>query len=134
MNKLKNNIEPLTLVTVESVEDFFQRGKRTSKLLDQKKTITQRRVISFEDTADLVNFLTKNKLRLVAAIRKHPSSITKLADILHRSRAAIDKDVKVLESVGILKSEYVTNPGHGRYKMVTVVDQNPIQLQVQASL
>ena len=134
MPKLKNRINNLTLVTVENVEDFFQRGKRTAKLLDRKKAVNARHVISFEDTADLVSFLAKNKLHLVATIRKHPSSISQLADLLHRSRAAVDKDVKDLEAVGILKSEYVSNPGHGKCKVITIVDKNPIQLHVQTSL
>ena len=133
MRKKKNNL-PLTLATTETIEDFFQRGVRTAKLLDQKKSVAARRVISFEDTVDLVSFLTKNKIKLVSVIRRHPNSITKLATALHRSRAAVDKDVKALEAVGILKSEYIVNPGHGLCRVISVVDENPIHLQVQTSI
>jgi predicted transcriptional regulator len=72
-----------------------------------------------------------SKLALLAAIRKSPDSISKLALKLHRSRASIDKDVHLLESVGIVESEYVTNPGHGRYRIIKAIDSKPIKLQVE---
>lgn len=132
--KKSNNKNKSTLLTIETAESFFERGRKTAAFLDQKKSVAPRRMISFEDTADLVNFLTNNKLKLVTTVRKHPNSISKLADILHRTRASVDNDVKALEAVGILKSEYVCNPGHGVHRIITAADKNPVILQVQASL
>jgi len=64
-------------------------------------------------------------------IRKKPDSISKLAHKLHRSRSAIDKDVQLLESVGIVESEYVINPGHSRCRIIKAIDTRPIKLQVE---
>ena len=132
MKKVRKNDETSVLVINESINSFFERGKATAKALDQKKHLPARRVISFEDPQDLVNFLTEYKLKLVASIRKKPRSITDLAKDLKRSRAAIDKDIQVLESVGIVKIEYVINPGHGKCKIITATNKSPVTLQVHA--
>lgn len=120
-----------TLVQQETLVDFFARGIRTAKRLDQKKPVKQRRIISFEDPLDLARFLMDSKSSLMADIRKNPLSITKLAKLAKRSRAAVCKDIQELEAIGMVKSEYQINPGHGRCKIVTAVDKNPIHLQVQ---
>lgn len=125
----KNNVT--IQVKVATREDFFARGKRLAKLADKGETLEQSRTISFEDTNDLVRFLTKMKLTLLAALRKQPDSISGLAKKLHRSRSSVDKDVKLLESVGIVQSEYQINPGHGRCRMIKAVDSRPIKLKVE---
>lgn len=137
MHKLKKEAKARKMsitVTHETLGDFFVRGKKTARLLDKKALIEPRRIISFEDVRDLVNFLTTKKLELLETVRKHPSSLSVLAKVLGRSRAAVDKDVQQLESVGIIKSEYVTNPGHGRHKVIMAVDKTPVKLQVQATI
>lgn len=131
-NRKKNKTILPVIVTSETLESFFLRGRKIAQKIDQKIAPFARRVISFEDTKDLINFLTQNKLKLVATIRKRPCSVSGLAKILKRSRAAVNKDIQQLESVGIIKSEYVLNPGHGRSKLVMAVDPMPVQIQVQA--
>src|SRR5690348_3922204 len=118
MKKSTYNKPIVFTVKTESIDDFFARGKRIAKQLDQNKSIASERIISFEDPKDLIKFLTEAKLMLLAAIRKKPDSISSLAHKLHRSRSAIDKDIQLLESVGIVESEYVINPGHGRHRII----------------
>src|SRR3982751_6393598 len=118
-------------VKTESSKDFFARGKHIAKILDKSKEIPSSRIISFEDTEDLIEFLTKTKQALLAVLRKQPDSISELAHKLHRSRAAINKDVRQLESVGIVISEYVINRGHGRSRIVRAANPNPIKLYVE---
>ncbi len=118
-------------VKTETVEDFFERGKSIAKRLDKGEKLSLQRIVSFEDPEDLVKFLTQTKRALLAAIRKKPSSISSLAHELHRSRSAIDKDIQMLEDIGIVESEYVTNPGHGRYRIIKTADSNPIRLRVE---
>lgn len=89
------------------------------------------RIVSFEDTEDLIKFLTQTKRTLLAAIRKKPKSISSLANELHRSRSSIDKDIQMLEAIGIIESEYVSNPGHGRCRLIKAIDSNPIRLRVE---
>ena len=122
------------VVKSETREDFFARGKQFAALLDEKKSLPSQRTISFEDPLDLVKFLTEWNLALVAAVRKHAYSVSDLAKVLKSSRAAINKDLHLLESVGIIETHYVPNPGHGKYKMVSAVDKHPIKLQVYATL
>lgn len=134
MKKIRKKNEIVFTVKTEPREEFFARGRRMAKLLDKGERISAARIINFEDPEDLVNFLTKTKQALLAALRKKPDSISELAHKLHRSRAAVNKDVEQLESVGIVKSEYVVNPGHGRCRIVKAIDSNPIKLQVETTL
>lgn len=129
----KNNAIVFTVKT-ESVKDFFSRGKTKAKLLDKGKSISSERTISFEDPKDLIKFLTESKLLLLAEIRKKPDSISGLANKLNRSRSAIDKDVQLLESVGIVESQYITNPGHGRQRIIKAIDPKPIKLHVETTI
>lgn len=131
MKKAEKSKEIIFTVKTESLEEFFARGKRTAMLLDQGEVISPRRVISFEDPKDLIKFLNEAKIILLTAIRKKPDSISRLAHKLHRSRSAIDKDVQLLESIGIVESEYIINPGHGRCRIIKAVDSKPIKLHVE---
>lgn len=131
MKKLKKRNEIIMNVKTETLEEFFDRGKETAKLIDKGEKLFPRKVISFEDPEDLVRFITQAKLALIAAIRRKPNSVSNLAHQLHRSRAAINKDVQLLESVGIIESEYVINPGHGRCRIIKAIDSRPIKLRVE---
>jgi predicted transcriptional regulator len=132
MKKLRKNKEITFTVKTESMEDFFARGKHIATRIDKGEPISPRRIISFEDPKDLIKFLTAAKLALLATIRKKPDSISRLAHKLHRSRSAVDKDIQLLESVGIVESEYVTNPGHGRHRIIKAIDPSPIRLHVES--
>lgn len=131
MKSTKKRSEVTFNIKTESRKDFFSRGKHIAKMLDEGNKISSSRVISFEDPEDLKNFITKAKFALIALLRKKPDSISGLANKLHRSRAAIDKDVQQLESVGIVISEYIRNPGHGRCRIVKAVNTTPIKLCVE---
>lgn len=134
MKKLKNDSEIPVVVKTESLKDFFKRGRNIAKLIDQKKHIFPTRTISFEDVHDLTKFLTETKLNLISTIRKKSLSISDLSKTLKRSRSAVDKDIQLLESVGILKSKYVSNPGHGRHRIITAFDKSPIKLTVETMI
>lgn len=134
MKNSRKKSETVFTVKTESREDFFAKGKCIAKALDKGETIAPSRIISFEDPEDLIEFLTKTKKALLAALRKKPDSISGLAHKLHRSRAAVDKDVRQLEAIGIVQCEYVINPGHGRCRIVKAVDDRPIKLRVETSI
>ncbi len=132
MSNIKTKRIVTTVVTSETLDSFFKRGKESAALLDEKKIISPRKIISFEDKKDLAAFLTQNKFKLVATVRKRSeTTISKLAEILKRSRASVDRDVQQLESIGIVTTEIKINPGHGKCKVVRAADDMPIQLQVQ---
>ncbi|MBV9576773.1 MAG: HTH domain-containing protein [Gammaproteobacteria bacterium] len=131
MPKSKKLNEIIVHVKTEAMSDFFERGKLLAKRLDRGEKPIFQRIISFEDPEDLIKFLTQTKRALIAAIRKKPKSVSSLANELHRSRSAIDKDIQMLESIGIVESEYVINPGHGRCRIIKTADSNPIKLRVE---
>ena len=55
-----------TIIKTGDAKSFFERGMKLAKALDAKKKITsRRRIISFEDPAHLVSFLTKAKSALL---------------------------------------------------------------------
>ena len=134
MPKSRKKNEIIVHVMTEKIEDFFERGKAIAKHLDRGEKIPTQRIVSFEDPEDLAKFLTQTKRALLAAIRKKPKSITSLAHELHRSRSAIDKDIQMLEDIGIVESEYISNPGHGRCRIIKAADSNPIKLRVETSI
>lgn len=118
-------------VKTETADDFFERGKSLARRLDKGEKLSLQRIVSFEDPEDLIKFLSKTKRALLAAIRKKPKSISLLAHELHRSRSSIDKDIQMLEAIGIVESEYIINPGHGRCRIIKTADSNPIKLKVE---
>lgn len=54
----------------------------------------------------------------IAAIRRQPFALSELAQTLKRDRAAVDRDFKVLVALGLVKTVWQSNPGHGRKKIV----------------
>ena len=57
--------------------------------------------------------------------------IAALANELQRDIRAVSRDVNMLEEVGLLRTSYQTNPGHGRLRIVEPVAQEYL---LQASL
>jgi predicted transcriptional regulator len=131
MKQSKKTNEIIVQVKTETVDDFFERGQALAKQLDKGEKLLTQRVVSFEDPEDLIKFLTQNKRALLAAIRKKPKSISSLAHELHRSRSAIDRDIQMLQDIGIVKSEYISNPGHGKCRIIKTADSHPIKLRVE---
>jgi predicted transcriptional regulator len=112
-------MKSLTLMAGDEV-DFFKRGKRLAKLADAGKNIPEELVISFEEPAMLLKLLTTARFDLFREIKKHPDSITGIADRLQRDRSAVKRDIDQLVRVGLLTVEDQPLPGHGRMKQVRV--------------
>lgn len=56
---------------------------------------------------------------IINTIRNHPASISNIAKATHRKVEAIRRDVREMESVGIVKTYTEINAtGHGRHKVV----------------
>lgn len=129
MNKRKNK-RIKTIVTTGTIKDFFDRGKNISRSLDAKNKInTRKRIISFEDPKDLLRFISDKKMTLMKLIREQPDSVTALAKFLKRERSSVDRDIRILESYGLVKTHYENNPGHGKYKIVEPVSRYPVEIR-----
>ena len=105
-------------VGVGTVEEFFERALNRARKLDRGERLTPEMRLTFEDPADLIRATTLKRVEIIHTVRKHSAAVSELAILLHRDRAAVDRDVKVLESLGLVKTDWETNPGHGRRKIV----------------
>lgn len=74
--------------------------------------------------------LTPARLVLFDCLREHPRPMKELADFLMRDIRAVRRDVSALEKYGIVKSEQIVNPGHGRMRVVSA----PAKVRILAQL
>src|SRR5207302_466803 len=112
-------IKAVTLTT-GTLEEFVERSKERAKKLDRGEKLAPEIRVTFEDPADLLRVLSAERLRVLHTIRtKTKPTISGLAIILKRDRKAVSRDVKLLESLGLLRTRDESNPGHG---VMTVVE------------
>ena len=106
----------------DGVEGFFARAHETARKLDRKESIAAETVITFEDASAMWRCLTPQRTRLITFVKKsNGTPITNLALQLKRPRRAVDRDVSLLESTGLVRTCFKKNPGHGRIKIVEPV-------------
>jgi predicted transcriptional regulator len=63
-------------------------------------------------------------------VKKETVSIKDLGRTLGRDVSAVRRDVSALEKFGIVQSQHVVNPGHGRVRMVSA----PASISISAEL
>lgn len=107
-----------TTIRQETPEEFFQRGKGIARQADAGQPLAAERIIAFEDPSDLARFLTTARITLFREVKAGASSITALAERLHRDRSAVKRDVEELRRYGLVEVEDKPLPGHGRRKEV----------------
>jgi len=100
------------------VKGFFTRAREHARKLDRGEAIMPEFVISFEDPNDMLRLLSAERVRLLTAAKKRPVSVSELASGLKRDARAVSRDVDLLESFGLLRTRYETNPGHGKRRIV----------------
>jgi len=65
-------------------------------------------MIFAKDYATLHKILTEKRLELIDAIKEHPKeNIDSLSKILKRKREAISRDLRILQSMGIVKMKTI---------------------------
>ena len=106
-------MKQLTVKTATEA-DFFQRGRKLARSADRNEPLPEECVISFEDPAEMLKLLTTARLTLLRAIKEQPSSITQLAQRLHRNRGTVKRDVDQLASYGLVEVESIVLPGRRR--------------------
>lgn len=110
-------------VAIGTEEDFFARGRVVAAAADLGEAIKPSHSITFENPEELLNFMTPKRLLLLKALREQASSITNLAERVHRDRSAVSKDLVLLQKAGVVNVETKLSPGHGTIKMVHAVAQ-----------
>lgn len=118
-------------IRVESVEAFFERGRKRASLADRGLPIPESNIIAFEDMESLLHVLTAKRVSLIKEVKQSPGSISDLARKLKRDRSAVTRDVQLLESYGVIRVTVKPLPGHGTQKWVTPVAR---EIRLTASL
>ena len=106
------------MLTTGTVDEFFARSQERARKLDRGERIPAGIRVTFEYPADLMQVLSAQRVRLLHAVRAKPILVSQLASDLKRDRQAVMRDVRLLESFGLLKMREAPNPGHGRQRIV----------------
>jgi len=105
-------------LTTSTVDEFFARSRERARKLDRGERIPATITVAFEEPADLMQVLSAERVRVLHAVRTRPIPVSQLASELQRDRQAVMRDVRLLESFGLLETREAPNPGHGRQKIV----------------
>jgi predicted transcriptional regulator len=108
-------------VSTGGVDEFINRSLDRARKLDRGERLKLELHMTFEDPADLVRVLTTQRIRLLETLRQQPGPVAGLATSLKRDRKSVGRDIKVLESLGLLRTEKKPNPGHGQITVVSPV-------------
>ena len=106
------------ILATGAVDEFFARSLERARKLDRGEKIPTGIRVTFEDPADLMQVLSAERIRVLHAVRAKPIPVSLLASELKRDRQAVMRDVRLLESFGLLKTRETPNPGHGRQRIV----------------
>lgn len=109
------------VIRTGDVSSFFAKAKKAAKRAGRNEALEETITLTFEDPQELFKVLTVARRKLMREIMNQPKSINELINKLHRDRAAITKDIGLLEKAGLLVSQRRSNPGHGIEKIVRAV-------------
>jgi len=119
-----------TKIYTDGLEGFKKRALARARLMDAGLPFPPSRGITFESPAEMVRLLSPARLDLFDAVKNRTLSIRELAQTLGRDVSAVRRDVSALEKFGIVRSEQIVNPGHGRVRMVSA----PASISISAEL
>lgn len=109
------------VVGTGTVQEFFERAHEDARKMDRGELLPPEIRVTFEDPIEMLRALSAERMRVIKTVRKHHATkptVSRLALVLKRDRKAVSRDVKVLESFGLLKTREQPNPGHGMMKVV----------------
>jgi predicted transcriptional regulator len=109
------------VVRTDDTQGFFDRARDAARRADQGKRFDRRVTLSFENPDRMFSVLSESRRKLMLEVMDEPKTISQLSSRLNRDRSAITKDIGLLESLGLLISIRVANPGHGIQKMVRAI-------------
>ncbi len=109
------------VVRTTDVTEFFDRARTAARKADRGESFTDTVTLSFDDPQRMFTVMSEARRRLMLEIMGEPRTISELSDRLHRDRAAVTKDISLLERLGLVVSQRQSNPGHGIQKIVRAV-------------
>lgn len=119
-----------TKIYTDGLDGWAKRARARAQAITEGRKFPRSRGITFESAADMVRLLTPSRLDLFETVKKRRVSIKDLAATLGRDVSAVRRDVSALEKFGIVSSEQIVNPGHGRIRMVSA----PASISISAEL
>ena len=91
-------------IKVQSLAEFFKESRKEAKEIDAGIFKPAKFVLTFTSARLMKKFLTEQRLRLLKTIRiKKPQSIYELAKISKRQMKSINRDVQILEELGLIE-------------------------------
>ena len=108
-----------TTIHTDGMQGWARRAQDRARALDAGLPVAASRGITFENAAEMVRLLTPARLNLYQAVRRQAIALQDLATALGRDVSAVRRDVVALEKFGIVSSRQVSNPGHGRMRIVS---------------
>lgn len=112
------------IIKTGTEEDFFKRGRQIAQAADRGERLPNKRIVRFEDPADMMKLITTARLALFRAVKEPPGSITDTAERLHRDRSAVKDDIDELVRAELVTIANEVLPGHGRMKEVRATAQS----------
>lgn len=106
------------IIRTDDVDGFFARAKDAARRADRGQSFDNKITLAFEDPQRMFTVLSQERRRLMLEVMHEPRTINELTQRLHRNRSSITKDIGLLEKVGLLVTQRLSNPGHGIQKVV----------------
>ena len=100
-------------VRTGTAEDFFALAKDAARRIDRGDRMRGTVTLLFEDPGRMFAVLSEERRRLMRAVLRSPQTLAQLTHALKRDRAAVTKDVQMLEVAGLVVTQREPNPGHG---------------------
>jgi predicted transcriptional regulator len=119
-----------TMIYTDGFEGWAKPARERANAMTEGRPFPPSRGITFESAAEMVRLLTPARLNLFETVKKQTVSMQDLARSLGRDVSAVRRDVVALEKFGIVASQHVVNPGHGRVRMISA----PASISISAEL
>jgi predicted transcriptional regulator len=113
----------------DGFEGHVRRSLARAKARGVEHRLPPETAITFADPMDLLECLSKERIRIVQTIRKRKLSVSSLAQELGRNRGSVTRDVNKLRKFGLLRLREQVNPGHGVVQIVEPVAEK-IEMRV----
>jgi predicted transcriptional regulator len=105
----------------DGFEGHVRRSLARAKARQAGEELEAETSITFADPLDMLECLSKERVRIVQTIRSRKLSISSLAEELGRNRGSVTRDVNKLRRFGLLRLREQVNSGHGVVQIVEPV-------------
>ena len=110
------------MIHTDGLAGWAKRARARAQAMDEGRSFPASVGITFESAAEMAKLLTPKRIQLVEHVRKSPGFLRDVAATVGRDERAVSRDIAALSKYGIVRSEWVGNPGHGRARRITAPD------------